>query len=59
MIYTKYIGQFFEVTNLSVFLISGAVSMVFKIYILFLVGSLIGQSREQLPRKIGKIFRDV
>ncbi|MGV2829446.1 bacteriorhodopsin [Myxosarcina sp. GI1(2024)] len=59
MIYTGYIGQYFEVTNLPVFLIWGAISTVFYVYILFLVGNLIGHSRKQLPDKPSKMFMGV
>lgn len=59
MIYTGYIGQFFEVTNIPVFLIWGAISTVFYVYILFLVGRLIGHSRKQLPDKPAKMFMGV
>jgi len=51
MIYTGYIGQYYEVTNTPAFLIWGAVSTVFYIYILYLVGNLIFRSRGDLPRK--------
>lgn len=56
MIYTGYIGQFFEMSNLPVFLIWGAISTVFFVYIVFLVGRLMGQPRKQLPDKPKKMF---
>ena len=59
MIYTGYIGQFFEVTNLPVFLIWGAVSTVFFVYILWIVGNLIFHSREELPEQPRKMFGGV
>ncbi|HHP7232956.1 MAG TPA: bacteriorhodopsin, partial [Xenococcaceae cyanobacterium] len=59
MIYTGYIGQFFEVTNIPVFLIWGAISTIFYVYLLFLVGNLIGHNRKQLPEKPAKMFMGV
>ena len=37
MIYTGYIGQYFELSNNFWFLVWGAISTVFYIYILYLV----------------------
>lgn len=59
MIYTGYVGQFFEVSNLPVFLIWGAISTVFFVYIVFLVGQLMGRPRKQLPDKPKKMFMGV
>ncbi|MGF1487884.1 MAG: bacteriorhodopsin [Prochloraceae cyanobacterium] len=59
MIYTGYVGQYFEVTNLTAFFIWGAVSTVFYVYILFLVGNLIGHARKDLPEKPRKMFMGV
>lgn len=59
MIYTGYIGQFFEVANLTTFLIWGAISTVFFVYIVFLVGQLMGRPRKQLPDKPKKMFMGV
>ncbi|WP_413160941.1 bacteriorhodopsin [Capilliphycus salinus ALCB114379] len=59
MIYTGYIGQYFEVTNTLSFLIWGAVSTVFYIYILFLVGSLIFRTRDNLPHTASKTMGTV
>lgn len=59
MIYTGYIGQFFEITNIPLFLIWGAISTVFYVYILFLVGNLIGHSSERLPEKTARMFKGV
>ena len=45
MIYTGYIGQYFQMTNLAAYLIWGAISTVFFVYILYLVGRLIANAR--------------
>ncbi|WNN90012.1 bacteriorhodopsin [Gloeocapsopsis dulcis] len=54
MIYTGYIGQYFEITNTGWFLFWGAVSTVFYVYILYMMGNLIFKSRENLPRQAYK-----
>ena len=50
MIWTGYIGQFYEVTNLAPFWIWGAISTVFYVYVLFVVGQLINRTAGDLPR---------
>lgn len=54
MIYTGYIGQFFQMTNLAAYLIWGAISTVFFVYILYLVGRLIANTREHMPARASK-----
>lgn len=54
MIYTGYIGQFFQMTNLSAYLIWGAISTVFFVYILYLVGRLIANTRDRMPHKASR-----
>lgn len=60
MIYTGYIGQYFELTSIPWFMLWGFISTIFYIYILYLVGNLIFRSREGLPRPayktMGKIW---
>ncbi len=51
MIWTGYIGQFYEVTNLPLLLIWGAISTVFYVYVLFVVGNMINQEAGDLPRE--------
>ncbi|MBE9076171.1 bacteriorhodopsin [Romeria aff. gracilis LEGE 07310] len=50
MIYTGYIGQYFELTSIPWFMLWGFISTIFYVYILYLVGNLIFRSREGLPR---------
>ena len=54
MIYTGYIGQYFQMTNLASYLIWGAISTVFFVYILYLVGRLIGNTRDRMPLKASR-----
>jgi len=49
MIYTGYIGQFYEVTNPTPFWIWGAISTVFYIYVLVVVWRMLSQESDKLP----------
>lgn len=51
MIWTGYIGQFYEVTNLTLLFIWGAVSTVFYVYVLFVIGRMINETAGDLPRE--------
>lgn len=54
MIYTSYIGQYFQMTNILWYLFWGFVSTVFFVFILYLVGSVIASSRDRLPHQASK-----
>jgi len=54
MIYTGYIGQYFQMTNIPWYLFWGFVSTIFFVYILFLVGRTIASSRDRMPQKASK-----
>ena len=54
MIYTGYIGQYFQMTNLPWYLFWGFVSTIFFVYILYLVGTLIASSRNRMPAPASK-----
>jgi bacteriorhodopsin len=54
MIYTGYIGQYFQMTNIPWYLFWGFVSTIFFVYILFLVGRTIAGSRDRMPHKASK-----
>lgn len=60
MIYTGYIGQYFQLTNIGWYLGWGLVSTIFFVYLLYLVGSLIASTRKGMPRRayntMGTIF---
>jgi len=51
MIITGYIGQFYEVTNFSAFMIWGAISTLFFIHILYLMNKVIKEGKEGIPVK--------
>ncbi len=50
MIYTGYIGQFYEVTNPIPFWIWGAISTVFYIYVLAVVWRMLGKESRNMPK---------
>lgn len=54
MIYTGYIGQYFQMTNIHWYLIWGFISTIFFVYILFLVGNLIASTRDRMPHIASK-----
>jgi bacteriorhodopsin len=51
MIITGYIGQFYEVTNFTAFLIWGAISTFFFIHILILMRRVIKEGKEGVPAR--------
>jgi bacteriorhodopsin len=51
MIITGYVGQFYEVTNTTAFLIWGAISTLFFIHILILMRRVIKEGKEGAPAK--------
>lgn len=60
MIYTGYIGQYFELTSPLWFLLWGAISTVFYVYLLYITANVIFKNRDGLPREayntMGKIW---
>lgn len=50
MVYTGYIGQFYEVTNSAPFWIWGAISTVFYIYVLIVVFRMLSKHSDNLPK---------
>ncbi|MBW4528905.1 MAG: bacteriorhodopsin [Phormidium tanganyikae FI6-MK23] len=59
MIYTGYFGQYFELSNNFWFLVWGAISTVFFVYILYLVGNLLFRGRENFPHQAHKAMGTV
>lgn len=49
MILTGYIGQFYETTNLTQFLIWGTISTFFFVHVLILIYRIIQQSKQDMP----------
>jgi bacteriorhodopsin len=54
MVITGYIGQFYEVSNISLFLIWGAVSTLFFFHVLWLMHKVISEGKEGAPEKAKK-----
>lgn len=62
MIWTGYIGQFYEVTNLTQLFIWGTISTVFYVYVLFVIGQMINKNADNLPTQpdnLPKAMRNV
>ncbi|MCC5612585.1 bacteriorhodopsin [Nostoc sp. CHAB 5834] len=53
MIYTGYIGQFYETTSITTMNIWGAISTVFMVYICYLVGMSIFKTAQTMPGSTG------
>jgi len=54
MIVTGYIGQYYEVTDPTLFFIWGAISTVFFFHILYLMKKVIDEGKEGVPPKAAK-----
>lgn len=59
MIYTGYVGQFYETTSIEQLLIWGAISTVFMVYICYLVGISIFRTATTLPAGTGGLARAI
>ncbi len=59
MIYTGYVGQFYETTSISTMHIWGAISTVFMIYICYLVGNTIFRAARTMPGNTGHMARAI
>lgn len=59
MIITGYIGQFYEVSNLSLFFIWGAVSTVFFFHVLWLMKKVINEGKEGISPKGQNILSNI
>jgi bacteriorhodopsin len=59
MILTGYIGQFYEVTNLTYFFIWGAISTAFFFHILYLMHKVIKEGKEGIPAKGQRILNHI
>lgn len=56
MIITGYIGQFYEVTDITAFAIWGAISTLFFIHILILMRRVIKEGQEGIPAEAAKVL---
>ena len=59
MVITGYIGQYYEVTSISAFLIWGAISTVFFIHILIIMRKVIQEGKEGIPSDAQKSVRSI
>jgi bacteriorhodopsin len=59
MIVTGYIGQFYEVTDLTMFAIWGAISTVFFFHILWLMKKVIDEGKEGIPAKAQETLQSI
>ncbi len=59
MIITGYIGQYYEVSNLSYFFIWGAISTAFFFHVLYLMNKVIKEGKEGIPEKGKKILSGI
>lgn len=56
MIVTGYIGQFYEVTDITAFFIWGAISTLFFFHILYLMRNVINEGKEGIPAEAQKVL---
>lgn len=59
MIYTGYVGQFYETTSIPRLLIWGGISSIFMVYICYLVGTTIFRAAHTLPGATGSLMRNI
>jgi bacteriorhodopsin len=59
MIVTGYVGQFYEVTNPTLFLIWGAISTVFFFHILYLMKKVIDEGKQGIPSQAAKYLGSI
>ncbi len=59
MILTGYIGQFYEVSNLTYFFVWGGISTVFFLHILWLMRKVIEEGKEGIPAKAQKALGSI
>ncbi|MGB3802165.1 MAG: bacteriorhodopsin [Lewinella sp.] len=59
MIITGYIGQYYEVTNLTAFLVWGAISTVFFVHVLWVMNKVIKEGKEGLSEPARKVLSNI
>lgn len=59
MIITGYIGQFYEVSNITAFFVWGAISTAFFIHILYLMHKVIKEGKEGIPDEAKKTLSTI
>lgn len=59
MILTGYIGQFYEVTNFTMFAVWGVISTIFFLHILYLMKKVINEGKEGIPVKAQETLNSI
>lgn len=59
MVITGYIGQYYEVTNITAFAVWGAISTVFFIHVLILMRRVIHEGKEGIPENAQKTLGSI
>lgn len=59
MIITGYIGQFYETTNMTLFLAWGLVSTIFFVHVLYLMYNIIQDARTNLSPRAGAVMNGI
>ncbi|MFS4418146.1 bacteriorhodopsin [Maribacter sp. 2307ULW6-5] len=59
MIITGYIGQFYEVSNLTKFFVWGGISTVFFVHVLYVMRKVIAEGKENIPPRAQKILGQI
>jgi bacteriorhodopsin len=59
MIVTGYIGQFYEVSNLTAFFVWGAISTVFFFHVLWVMYKVIQEGKEGIPEEGKKVLQNI
>jgi len=59
MIWTGYVGQFYETSNITQLLIWGAISTVFYVYINYLIGMRIFKNLADMPKTARRVMKSV
>ncbi|MEM9775147.1 MAG: bacteriorhodopsin, partial [Chloroflexota bacterium] len=59
MIVTGYIGQFYETTNMTAFLVWGFISTVFMIHVFYLMYQIIGDAKANMSPRAAKAMGNI
>lgn len=59
MIITGYIGQFYETTNITAWLVWGAISTVFFVHVLYLMHRVISDGKRDIPEAAARVMSGI
>ncbi|MDJ0753940.1 MAG: bacteriorhodopsin [Ardenticatenaceae bacterium] len=59
MIITGYIGQFYETTNMTAFLVWGFISTIFFVHVLYLIYNIIQDAKKDLSPRAGAVMNGI